>query len=230
MNRWHYRLCLCVLGSCFGSASRGRTHASRGVILALVTPHAPRRNCTSDGTSRSVRKTSPAPRRCVNAPWFYQNACALWIQLRQNRTPPDNCSHHEPWSSYAVLPIFALANAGGLCLSMSWRRMGVCVGDYSDWLSASRSASCGGLARGSFAAPKSLGIRWRQLAGAGALAGIGFTMSLFMPSRRLPSPLFRAAKIAISRLPSSPGFGTMILGLKARRPSPWLRWAGSIHG
>jgi NhaA family Na+:H+ antiporter len=39
---------------------------------------------------------------------------------------------------------------------------------------------------------------WRQLAGAGAVAGIGFTMSLFIASEAFPSEAdFAAAKIAI---------------------------------
>jgi Na+/H+ antiporter NhaA len=39
---------------------------------------------------------------------------------------------------------------------------------------------------------------WRQLAGAGALAGIGFTMSLFIAGQAFPSaPDFSAAKVAV---------------------------------
>jgi NhaA family Na+:H+ antiporter len=39
---------------------------------------------------------------------------------------------------------------------------------------------------------------WRQLAGAGALAGIGFTMSLFIAGQAFPDPVdFTAAKVAI---------------------------------
>jgi len=39
---------------------------------------------------------------------------------------------------------------------------------------------------------------WRQLAGAGALAGIGFTMSLFIAGQAFPDDAdFRAAKLAI---------------------------------
>jgi NhaA family Na+:H+ antiporter len=47
-------------------------------------------------------------------------------------------------------------------------------------------------------AVKPTGYSWRQLCGAGALAGIGFTMSLFIAGASYPDPRdFAAAKIAI---------------------------------
>ena len=42
------------------------------------------------------------------------------------------------------------------------------------------------------------GYTWRQLCGAGALAGIGFTMSLFIAGQAFPAAAdFAAAKIAV---------------------------------
>jgi NhaA family Na+:H+ antiporter len=47
-------------------------------------------------------------------------------------------------------------------------------------------------------AEKPAAYSWRQLAGAGTLAGIGFTMSLFIASQAFPVPAdFAAAKIAV---------------------------------
>jgi len=60
---------------------------------------------------------------------------------------------------------------------------------------------------------------WRQLSGAGALAGIGFTMSLFIASQAFPGPSeFAAAKFAVfvSSLVAG-GLGSALLW--ARRPA-----------
>jgi NhaA family Na+:H+ antiporter len=47
-------------------------------------------------------------------------------------------------------------------------------------------------------AEKPAAYSWRQLLGAGALAGIGFTMSLFIAGQAFPVPEdFAAAKIAV---------------------------------
>jgi NhaA family Na+:H+ antiporter len=107
----------------------------------------------------------------------------------------------EPWSSYAVLPLFALANAGVIMstdvLQTHGRLMlaiilGLGIGKPVGMLSAAWLA-----VRLNIAA-KPVEYSWRQLAGAGALAGIGFTMSLFIAGEAFADPRdFAAAKIAI---------------------------------
>src|SRR5690554_4391434 len=107
----------------------------------------------------------------------------------------------EPWSSYFVLPIFALANAG-----LVWSAgildghgrivlaivLGLAVGKPVGIFAGAWLATRTGIAT----MPATYG--WRQLAGAGALAGIGFTMSLFIAGQAFPNPAdFAAAKVAI---------------------------------
>jgi NhaA family Na+:H+ antiporter len=107
----------------------------------------------------------------------------------------------EPWSSYLVLPVFALANAG-----VAWAPgiiegharlvlaivLGLVVGKPTGILAAAWLSVRLGVA------VKPAGYSWRQLGGAGALAGIGFTMSLFIAGQAFPRPAdFTAAKIAV---------------------------------
>ena len=107
----------------------------------------------------------------------------------------------EPWSSYVVLPIFALANAG-----VAWSpgvfeghgrlicaiTLGLVLGKPIGIVLAAWLAVRTGVAA------KPDAYSWRQLCGAGALGGIGFTMSLFIAGVAFPDPAdYAAAKIAI---------------------------------
>jgi NhaA family Na+:H+ antiporter len=106
-----------------------------------------------------------------------------------------------PRSSYLVLPIFALANAGVVLAAQlldghGWLMAavigGLTVGKPAGFILASWLAVKLGVAE------KPTVYSWRQLAGAGALAGIGFTMSLFIAGQAFPIPGdFAAAKIAV---------------------------------
>src|SRR5689334_9335221 len=107
----------------------------------------------------------------------------------------------EPWSSYVVLPIFALANAGVTWTAdvfqengrlMAAITLGLVVGKSLGIVAASWLAVRSGIAL------KPEAYSWRQLVGAGALGGIGFTMSLFIAGLAFPNPAdYAAAKIAI---------------------------------
>ena len=106
-----------------------------------------------------------------------------------------------PRSSFLVLPIFALANAGvvmaaqvlgGHGMLMAAIVMGLAVGKPVGFILASWLAVKTGVAE------KPAAYTWRHLAGAGALAGIGFTMSLFIAGQAFPVAAdFAAAKIAV---------------------------------
>ena len=104
-------------------------------------------------------------------------------------------------SSYVVLPLFALANAGVAITAdaitgheplMRAIIVGLVIGKPLGLVSASAIAVWLGMAT------KPHEYSWRQLIGAGALAGIGFTMSLFIASQAFPTETdFAAAKIAV---------------------------------
>jgi NhaA family Na+:H+ antiporter len=107
----------------------------------------------------------------------------------------------EPWASYAILPLFAFANAG-LVLSpaliaghlqvASAVAVGLVAGKPLGMLAGAWIAVRMGLA----AKPEA--YSWRQLAGAGALAGIGFTMSLYIAGKAFTDPAdFAAAKLGV---------------------------------
>ena len=104
-------------------------------------------------------------------------------------------------SSYVVVPLFALAN-GGVELTANVLRgheplmlaivLGLVIGKPLGIVGASALAVRLGIA----AKPEQ--YSWTQLAGAGALAGIGFTMSLFIAGEAFPVAAdFAAAKIAV---------------------------------
>jgi Na+:H+ antiporter, NhaA family len=106
-----------------------------------------------------------------------------------------------PWSSFLVLPVFALANAGvsvsaevvrGHGPLMTAIALGLFVGKPLGLVLGCVLAAWSGIA------VKPDAYTWRQLAGAGALAGIGFTMSLFIAGQAFPDAAdFAAAKIAV---------------------------------
>jgi len=121
-----------------------------------------------------------------------------------------------------VLPLFALAN-GGVALDLSGLAShqslmtaivaGLVIGKPLGLVSASLIAVKLGWAT------KPDEYSWTQLVGAGALAGIGFTMSLFIAGQAFPSVAdFAAAKIAVfTGSIASAMIGCAILWVAGRR-------------
>jgi NhaA family Na+:H+ antiporter len=121
-----------------------------------------------------------------------------------------------PRSSYVVLPIFALANAGvvmsgdvlaGREALLAAIGVGLVAGKPLGFVLASALVvRCGW-------ATKPAEYSWTQVVGAGALAGIGFTMSLFIAGQAFSMPAdFAAAKIGVFAASTvSAVIGTIVL-------------------
>ena len=132
----------------------------------------------------------------------------------------------HPWSSFLVIPVFALTNAGihladatmGDVLG-SPIGLGILVGlvvgkivgvSVSSWL----------VVRLGLASLPS-GVRWPQLMGVSALAGIGFTVSLFVTGLAFPDEARQStAKLAVLTASALAAvLGSTILVLACRRGS-----------
>ena len=176
-----------------------------GVILALVTPTRPPANLrvlmaqAEAILQAESKRAGEALMRHGPSEFALRAFDAIHGRIE---SPADKLLRSiEPWSSYFVLPIFALANAGvilsldvfeGNSRLMLAIILGLVVGKPVGIFVASWLAVRFRLA----VKPKE--YSWLQLAGAGALAGIGFTMSLFIATEAFPNPAdFAAAKIAI---------------------------------
>jgi Na+:H+ antiporter, NhaA family len=192
-----------VLWVCLHEAGLHATLA--GVILALVTPTLPPANLrvlmaqAEAILQAESKRAGEALMRHGPSEFALRAFDAIH---RRIESPADKLLRSiEPWSSYFVLPIFALANAGvivsldvfeGNSRLMLAIILGLVVGKPVGIFVASWLAVRFRLA----VKPKE--YSWVQLAGAGALAGIGFTMSLFIATEAFPNPAdFAAAKIAI---------------------------------
>ena len=93
----------------------------------------------------------------------------------------------HPWTAYLVLPLFALANAGVALSAEALRAavaspvtLGIILGLVLGKLVGVSGATWLAVKLGLADLPA--GVRWGQVAGTGLLAGIGFTMSIFVTS------------------------------------------------
>jgi len=132
----------------------------------------------------------------------------------------------HPWVAFAILPLFAFANAGVSLQGLSVAKLiepvplgialGLCIGKPLGILGATWLAIQGGLA------PRPEGASWAQVLGVGMLGGIGFTMSLFIGMLAFPDPAYaaplRLGVLAGSLLSALAGY--LVLRLSAPPPAP----------
>ncbi len=141
----------------------------------------------------------------------------------------ERLQHHlHPLSAYVVLPVFALANAGvdlgaGVFADSTTTAVGLgigaglVIGKPVGILLACVVAVRTGIAR----LPD--GTNWGQIAGVGAVAGIGFTVSLFIAGLSFPdsAALTEAAKVGtLGASVLAAAVGVLLLFLSSRRSDP----------
>jgi NhaA family Na+:H+ antiporter len=118
-------------------------------------------------------------------------------------TPLQRLEHAlHPWVTFLIMPVFALANAG---LVLGGGMAGALVHPVTVGVAAGlvvgKVAGVAGftwIAVGTGIAERPAGATWRQVLGVAQLAGIGFTMSLFIAALAFgQSPLLENAKLGI---------------------------------
>jgi Na+:H+ antiporter, NhaA family len=131
----------------------------------------------------------------------------------------------HPWVAFAVLPLFAFANAGVSLQGLSLENLlepiplgiaaGLFAGKAIGVFGATWIAVMGGLAG------KPDGASWLQILGVALLSGIGFTMSLFIGMLAFPDPA-EAASLRLGVLTGSllsAVVGYLILAASVRGPA-----------
>jgi NhaA family Na+:H+ antiporter len=156
-----------------------------GVVLGLLAPADAQQR--PDAVSAEARRTAdltvdePVPPDADARHW-------LWLAtLSREAVSPLARTEHAllPWTSFGIVPLFALANAGvrlsseGIADAVtSPVTLGVAIGLVVGKLAGISAAA--GLALRTGVGRLPAGVHFSHLAGAAAVAGIGFTVSLFI--------------------------------------------------
>ena len=198
--------------------------ALAGVILGLMTPS---RSWVSAG--RLQRSIQLVDGFLHGAEWrsTAERRAMLQQVARAAREAMSPLERHEnalhPWMSFAIVPLFALANAGvavelgdlGSPIALA-AALGLVVGKPLGIVAVSWLAVRIGIA----SLPQ--GVTWPILAAGGLLAGIGFTMALFIAGLALESPHLEAAKVGVllgSGISALFGMGLLLVLLPKAAPS-----------
>lgn len=183
---------LVVGGGLWFAMYQAGIHATlAGVILGLLAPTTPHLSpelidqdeLTNLGSARDALITTRLARSAVSV--------VEWLEHRLH-----------PWTSYIIVPLFALANAGiplsadtlsgAVSSPVTWGVLiGLLVGKPIGILAASSLAVRWG------AASLPTGVTWAEIGGAGLMAGIGFTVSLFIADVALSPAAADFAKVGI---------------------------------
>ena len=179
-----------------------------GILLALTIPSRTPLNPEqflerSTGILGCFERASHSKRSIINDE-EQQSAIKALEEACEEVQPPLHRFEHalQPWVTYLIMPLFALANAG-LVLQGNLRAqvldpvtLGVGLGLLLGKPLGITAASW--LAVRSKIASLPAGVNWRHIHGAGWLGGIGFTMALFLGNLAFGSEqLLSLAKLGI---------------------------------
>jgi Na+/H+ antiporter NhaA len=130
-------------------------------------------------------------------------ARAAGIELRSATSPNERLQQlYHPWTSYAVVPLFALANAGialdGALLAQAFSSP-ITLGILFGYLVGKPVGILGGSALATRLSGRRLQppVGWVSVAGGGTIAGIGFTVSLLVATLAFDGQELEEAKIGI---------------------------------
>jgi Na+/H+ antiporter NhaA len=192
-------------------------------LLALASPAPRHRLEEASARFRAFREQPTA-----------ELARAAAAQLRAATSPDERLQQlYYPWSSYVIVPVFALANAGipigGGFLGQAFGSpitLGILSGYVAGkpigilsgtWLAARAT-------RGRMRPP----VRWAAAGGAGTVAGIGFTVSLLIATLAFRSDQLEEAKLGIlSAGLVATAAPWLLFRITARLP-PRLRWRARL--
>ncbi|MBP0481119.1 Na+/H+ antiporter NhaA [Sagittula salina] len=162
---------------------------------------------------------------------------AFFIPLKDKwgKSPLHSLEHGlSPYVLYVIVPIFAFANAGVVLKGMAWSdllqplpmgiALGLILGKQLGVFGVTFAMVKLGLAR------KPSGANWAQIYGIACLAGIGFTMSLFIGSLSFSDPsLMNAVRLGVlsgSILSGIMGFVALRLSTQEKATAPAATAAG----
>lgn len=170
-----------------------------GVVLGLL---APARRWVSDERLHAILDrvaTSPADQHWSGDTEDRKSLQVAEVAAREALSPVERLEIAlHPWVGFVIMPLFALANAG---VALSFASVGdpITVAVFVGFVLGKPLGIilfCWLAVRANIAV-RAADLNWGILAGGGMLAGIGFTMALFIANLALDESLIGAAKQGI---------------------------------
>jgi NhaA family Na+:H+ antiporter len=191
-----------------------------GVILGLMTPARPW--VSADRLYAILRQVvaHPAADRGSGPTRDRQTVLLAEIAARETLSPVERLELGlHPWVAFLIMPLFALANAG-LVLSrqhlggpITWAvfagfALGKPVGVFTfSWIAVRLGI-----------ATRPPDLDWRMLAGGGLLAGIGFTMAMFIANLAFRESELASAKLGIFLASGCAGLAGLAVLWRSKKP------------